>query len=168
MLTHINEKGYAKMVDISDKDNTQRVAIATATITLSKVALEKVKNGQIKKGDVLSVAQVAGIMGAKNTSNNIPMCHQINLVGCDLDFEIDDENSCIKIYSTCKSMGKTGVEMEALNSCSIAALTTVEKGNGSIAALTIYDMCKAVDKKMVISNIHLIKKTGGKSGDFKF
>ncbi|GAA0238553.1 cyclic pyranopterin monophosphate synthase MoaC [Metaclostridioides mangenotii] len=155
MLTHINEKGYAKMVDISDKDDTQRVAIATATITLSKEALEKVKNGQIKKGDVLSVAQVAGIMGAKNTSNNIPMCHQINLVGCDLDFEIDDENSCIKIYSTCKSMGKTGVEMEALNSC-------------SIAALTIYDMCKAVDKKMVISNIHLIEKTGGKSGDFKF
>ncbi|WP_027701954.1 cyclic pyranopterin monophosphate synthase MoaC [Metaclostridioides mangenotii] len=155
MLTHINEKGYAKMVDISDKDDTQRVAIATATITLNKEALEKVKNGQIKKGDVLSVAQVAGIMGAKNTSNNIPMCHQINLVGCDLDFEIDDENSCIKIYSTCKSMGKTGVEMEALNSC-------------SIAALTIYDMCKAVDKKMVISNIHLIEKTGGKSGDFKF
>jgi cyclic pyranopterin phosphate synthase len=155
MLTHINEKGYAKMVDISDKDDTQRVAIATATITLSKEALEKVKNGQIKKGDVLSVAQVAGIMGAKNTSNNIPMCHQINLVGCDLDFEIDDENTCIKIYSTCKSMGKTGVEMEALNSC-------------SIAALTIYDMCKAVDKKMVISNIHLIEKTGGKSGGFKF
>jgi cyclic pyranopterin phosphate synthase len=155
MLTHINEKGYAKMVDISDKDDTQRVAIATATITLSKEALEKVKNGQIKKGDVLSVAQVAGIMGAKNTSNNIPMCHQINLVGCDLDFEIDDENTCIKIYSTCKAMGKTGVEMEALNSC-------------SIAALTIYDMCKAVDKKMVISNIHLIEKTGGKSGGFKF
>ena len=155
MLTHINEKGYAKVVDISDKDDTQRIAVATATITLSKEALEKVKNGQIKKGDVLSVAQVAGIMGAKNTSNNIPMCHQINLVGCDLDFEIDDENSSIKIYSTCKSMGKTGVEMEALNSC-------------SIAALTIYDMCKAVDKKMVISNIHLIEKTGGKSGDFKF
>lgn len=155
MLTHINEKGYAKMVDISDKEDTQRVAVATATITLSEEALDKVKNGQIKKGDVLSVAQVAGIMGAKNTSDNIPMCHQINLVGCDLDFEIDDENSGIIIYATCKSMGKTGVEMEALNAC-------------SIAALTIYDMCKAIDKKMVISNIHLIEKTGGKSGDFKF
>lgn len=155
MLTHINEKGYAKMVDISDKDDTKRVAIATSTITLSREALQKVRKGQIKKGDVLSVAQVAGIMGAKNTSNNIPMCHQINLVGCDLDFEIDEEKSSIKIYATCKSMGKTGVEMEALNAC-------------SIAALTIYDMCKAIDKKMVISDIHLIKKTGGKSGDFKF
>lgn len=155
MLTHINEKGYAKMVDISEKDDTKRTAIATATITLSREALDKVKNGQIKKGDVLSVAQVAGIMGAKNTSSNIPMCHQIKLVGCDLEFDIDDSASAIRIYATCKSLGKTGVEMEALNAC-------------SLAALTIYDMCKAVDKKMVISNIHLVEKTGGKSGDFKF
>lgn len=155
MLTHINEKGYAKMVDISEKDDTKRTAVATATITLSKEALEKVKNGQIKKGDVLSVAQVAGIMGAKNTSSNIPMCHQIKLVGCDLEFDVDDYMSAIKIYATCKSLGKTGVEMEALNAC-------------SLAALTIYDMCKAVDKKMVISSIHLVEKTGGKSGDFKF
>lgn len=155
MLTHINEKGYAKMVDISDKDDTKRVAIAVATITMSEEALYKIKNGQVKKGEVLSVAQVAGIMGAKNTSNNIPMCHQINLVGCDLDFEITDENSSINIYATCKSLGKTGVEMEALNAA-------------TIAALTIYDMCKAIDKKMVISNIHLLEKTGGKSGNFKF
>ena len=155
MLTHINEKGYAKMVDISEKDNTHRMALAKATITMSKDALEKIKNGQIKKGDVLSVAQVAGIMAAKNTSMNIPMCHQINLVGCDLEFKINDESSSIDIYATCKCLGKTGVEMEALNAC-------------SIAALTIYDMCKAVDKKMVISNLHLVEKTGGKSGDFKF
>ncbi|MEG1310534.1 MAG: cyclic pyranopterin monophosphate synthase MoaC [Romboutsia sp.] len=155
MLTHINEKGYAKMVDISDKDDTKRVATAVATITMNEEALYKVKYGQIKKGEVLSVAQVAGIMGAKNTSNNIPMCHQINLVGCDLDFKIFEEKSCIKIYATCKSLGKTGVEMEALNAC-------------SIAALTIYDMCKAIDKKMVISNIHVLEKTGGKSGYFKF
>ncbi|MCC0629267.1 cyclic pyranopterin monophosphate synthase MoaC [Clostridioides sp. ES-S-0108-01] len=155
MLTHINEKGYAKMVDISEKDDTKRTAVATATITLSQEALEKVKNGQIKKGDVLSVAQVAGIMGAKNTSSNIPMCHQIKLVGCDLEFDIDDSMSAIRIFATCKSLGKTGVEMEALSAC-------------SLAALTIYDMCKAVDKKMVISNIHLVEKTGGKSGDFKF
>lgn len=155
MLTHINEKGYAKMVDISDKDDTKRVATAVATITMSEEALYKVKNGQIKKGEVLSVAQVAGIMGAKNTSNNIPMCHQINLVGCDLDFEINDETSSINVYATCKSLGKTGVEMEALNAC-------------SIAALTIYDMCKAIDKKMVISNIHVLEKSGGKSGGFKF
>ncbi|MGL6106783.1 cyclic pyranopterin monophosphate synthase MoaC [Romboutsia sp.] len=155
MLTHINEKGYAKMVDISNKDETTRIAVATATITMSRDALDKIKNGQIKKGEVISVAQVAGIMGAKNTSLNIPMCHQINLVGCDLEFEIIEQSSSIKIYSTCKSHGKTGVEMEALNAC-------------TIAALTIYDMCKAVDKKMIISNIHLVEKTGGKSGDFKF
>ena len=151
MLTHINEKGYAKMVDISEKENTKRIATAVATITMNKDALHKIKNGQVKKGDVLSVAQVAGIMGAKN----IPMCHQINLVGCDLDFNIDEESSSIQIYATCKSVGKTGVEMEALNAC-------------SIAALTIYDMCKAIDKRMIISNIHLIEKTGGKSGEFKF
>lgn len=155
MLTHINEKGYAKMVDISEKNDTQRTATAVATINVGKKALDKIKNGQVKKGDVLSVAQVAGIMGAKNTPLNIPMCHQINLVGCDLEFEIDEENNDIKIYATCKSLGKTGVEMEALNSC-------------SIAALTIYDMCKAIDKKMVIKNIYLLEKTGGKSGDFKF
>lgn len=155
MLTHINEKGYAKMVDISEKDDTKRVATAVATITMSEDALYKVKNGQVKKGEVLSVAQVAGIMGAKNTSNNIPMCHQINLVGCDLDFEINEEESSINIYATCKSLGKTGVEMEALNSA-------------TIAALTIYDMCKAIDKKMIINNIHVLEKTGGKSGDFKF
>ena len=155
MLTHINEKGYAKMVDISDKDDTKRIATAVATITMSEEALYKVKNGQVKKGEVLSVAQVAGIMGAKNTSNNIPMCHQINLVGCDLDFEINDETSSINIYATCKSLGKTGVEMEALNSA-------------TIAALTIYDMCKAIDKKMIIGNIHVLEKTGGKSGHFKF
>ena len=155
MLTHINEKGYAKMVDISEKEDTVRIAVAVATITISKEIMNKIKNGQIKKGDVLSVAQVAGIMGAKNTSMNIPMCHQINLVGCDLEFEINDKDSSINIYATCKSLGKTGVEMEALNAC-------------SMAALTIYDMCKAVDKRMVINNIHLIEKTGGKSGDFKF
>ncbi len=155
MLTHINEKGYAKMVDISEKEDTVRIAVAVATIIISKEIMHKIKNGEIKKGDVLSVAQVAGIMGAKNTSMNIPMCHQVNLVGCDLEFEINDNDSSINIYATCKSLGKTGVEMEALNAC-------------SIAALTIYDMCKAVDKRMVISNIHLLEKTGGKSGDFEF
>ncbi|MGL6105908.1 cyclic pyranopterin monophosphate synthase MoaC [Romboutsia sp.] len=155
MLTHINEKGYAKMVDISEKSDTVRIAVAVATIHLSKEVMDKIKNGQIKKGDVLSVAQVAGIMGAKNTSTNIPMCHQINLVGADLEFEINDNDSSINIYATCKSLGKTGVEMEALNAC-------------SIAALTIYDMCKAIDKRMVISNIRVLEKSGGKSGNFKF
>ena len=155
MLTHINEKGYAKMVDISEKNDTARTAVAVATISVSEEVMYKIKNGQIKKGDVLSVAQVAGIMGAKNTSMNIPMCHQINLVGADLEFEINDGDSSINIYATCKSLGKTGVEMEALSAC-------------SIAALTIYDMCKAIDKRIVINNIILLEKSGGKSGNFKF
>ena len=155
MLTHINEKGYAKMVDISDKNDTTRQAIATCKIYMSKDTIKRIKSGGIKKGDVLSVAQVAGIMGAKNTPINIPMCHQINLVGCDLEFNINDENNYIEIFATTKSVGKTGVEMEALSSV-------------SIAALTIYDMCKAIDKRMVISDIHLLEKTGGKSGDFKY
>lgn len=155
MLTHINEKGYAKMVDISEKDDTVRCAVASAKIHVSGETLQRVKNGDMKKGDVLSVAQIAGIMGAKNTSTIIPMCHQINLVGCDLEFNINEDENYIEILSTAKSMGKTGVEMEALSSV-------------SIAALTIYDMCKAIDKRMVISDIHLLEKTGGKSGDFKF
>lgn len=155
MLTHINDKGYAKMVDISEKNDTVRCAVASGKIYISEETLDRIKTGGIKKGDVLSVAQVAGIMGAKNTSINIPMCHQINLVGCDLEFNINEENKYIEIICTAKSLGKTGVEMEALNSV-------------SIAALTIYDMCKAIDKRMVISDIHLLEKTGGKSGDFKF
>ncbi|CEI73408.1 MULTISPECIES: cyclic pyranopterin monophosphate synthase MoaC [Romboutsia] len=155
MLTHINEKGYAKMVDVGDKENTKRTATAKASILVNKEIIDKILNGQVKKGDVLSVAQVAGIMGAKNTPMNIPMCHQINLVGCDLDFNIDEKENIINIYATCKSVGKTGVEMEALSAV-------------TIAALTIYDMCKAIDKKMVIKDVHLLEKSGGKSGNFKF
>jgi cyclic pyranopterin phosphate synthase len=153
MLTHINDKGYAKMVDISEKNDTNRVAVASGKIYISDETLDRVKNGGIKKGDVLSVAQVAGIMGAKNTSSIIPMCHNINLVGCDLEFNINE--NYIEIVCTAKSCGKTGVEMEALSGV-------------SIAALTIYDMCKAIDKKMIIGDIHLVEKRGGKSGDFKF
>lgn len=155
MLTHINEKGYAKMVDISEKNDTTRQAIATGKIYMSRETIERVKSGGIKKGDVLSVAQVAGIMGAKNTPINIPMCHQINLVGCDLEFNINYEENYIEIFATTKSVGKTGVEMEALSSV-------------SIAALTIYDMCKAIDKRMRITDVHLLEKTGGKSGDFNY
>lgn len=153
MLTHINKKGYAKMVDISEKDNTTRQAIATGKVYMAKETIERIKSGGIKKGDVLSVAQVAGIMGAKNTPINIPMCHQINLVGCDLEFNINEEELYIEILATTKSIGKTGVEMEALSSV-------------SIAALTIYDMCKAIDKRMKISDIHLLEKIGGKNGKF--
>ncbi|WP_195939425.1 cyclic pyranopterin monophosphate synthase MoaC [Romboutsia sp. 1001713B170131_170501_G6] len=155
MLTHINEKGYAKMVDVGDKENTKRTATAKASILVSEEIINKILIGQVKKGDVLSVAQVAGIMGAKNTPMNIPMCHNINLVGCDLDFNIDKKENTINIYATCKSVGKTGVEMEALSAA-------------TMAALTIYDMCKAIDKKMVIKDVHLLEKSGGKSGNFKF
>lgn len=155
MLTHINEKGYAKMVDVGNKENTKRTATAKASILVSEEIINKILNGQVKKGDVLSVAQVAGIMGAKNTPMNIPMCHNINLVGCDLDFNIDEKENTINIYATCKSVGKTGVEMEALSAV-------------TMAALTIYDMCKAIDKKMVIKDVHLLEKSGGKSGNFKF
>lgn len=154
MLTHINDKGYAKMVDISGKEDTTRKAVASCKIYLNNETIQRIKKGGIKKGDVLSVAQVAGIMGAKNTSINIPMCHQINLVGCDLEFNINEEENYIQIYSTTKSIGKTGVEMEALSSV-------------SIAALTIYDMCKAIDKSMIIGDIKLIEKTGGKTGNYK-
>lgn len=152
-FTHFNENGKARMVDVGEKNETKRVAIARGTIKMNRETLNKVKDGQMKKGDVLSVAQVAGIMGAKKTSDIIPMCHNILINGVDLNFEIDEENSAINIEAEARTTGKTGVEMEALSAV-------------SIAALTIYDMCKAIDKEMVIDNIRLVKKTGGKSGEF--
>lgn len=154
-LTHFNENGKARMVDVGEKRETNRTAIARGTIKMNEETLIKVKEGQMKKGDVLAVAQVAGIMGAKRTSDVIPMCHNIFINGIDLRFEIDEENSVINIEAEAKTTGKTGIEMEALTAV-------------SIAALTIYDMCKAVDKGMIIDNIRLIKKTGGKSGEFTF
>lgn len=153
-LTHINEQGRAKMVDVSEKEDTAREAIAVGSIYMKKETLERIKEGGIKKGDVLSVAQVGGIMGAKNTSNIIPMCHPINISGCNISFKLDFENSKIDIEASAKTVGKTGIEMEALTAV-------------SIAALTIYDMCKAIDREMTISNIMLIKKSGGKSGLFQ-
>lgn len=153
-LTHINEQGRAKMVDVSEKEDTAREAIAVGSIYMKKETLERIKEGGIKKGDVLSVAQVGGIMGAKNTSNIIPMCHPINISGCNISFKLDFENLKIDIEAAAKTVGKTGIEMEALTAV-------------SIAALTIYDMCKAIDREMTISNIMLIKKSGGKSGLFQ-
>lgn len=154
-LTHINEEGYAKMVDVSEKEETIREAIAKGSIYMNRNTIMAIVEGKIKKGDVLSVAQIGGIMGAKSTSDIIPMCHNINIYGADLDFHVDENNSKIDIIATVRTVGVTGVEMEALTSV-------------SIAALTIYDMCKAIDKEMVISDIHLVKKTGGRSGDFYF
>lgn len=150
-LTHFNEEGRAHMVEVGDKDITDRTAIASGRIRMKKETIERIRQGLIKKGDVLSVAQIAGIMGAKKTSDIIPMCHNIFLTGANIKFDIKDDS--IELIAEVKCTGKTGVEMEALTSL-------------SIACLTIYDMCKAIDKDMVIEDIKLIKKTGGKSGDY--
>ena len=154
-LTHFDNKGNAVMVDVSNKNETERIAIATGTVKASSETIELIKSGNIKKGDVLGVSRVAGIMASKQTSNLIPMCHPLMINGANIDFELDEENSRVIIYGSVKTTGKTGVEMEALTGV-------------SIAALTIYDMCKAVDKRMVIGDIHLVKKLGGKSGEFNF
>ena len=152
-FTHFDENKNAVMVDVSDKDITDRVAIATGRITLCDEAMEAIKGRKIKKGDVLTVARVAGIMGQKRTSELIPMCHNINLTGSKITFEI--EGNDIVVFSKAKTAGKTGVEMEALMGV-------------NIALLTVYDMCKAIDKRMLISDVHLVEKKGGKSGDFFF
>jgi len=153
-LTHINEQGHAKMVDVTSKDDTKRIAIAAGSIFMAPATLRQITDGKIKKGDVLSVAQVAGIMAAKKTYEIIPMCHSLLLTGSDIHFDCDEENSAIHITVTVKTTGKTGVEMEALTAV-------------SAAALTIYDMCKAVDRDMLIQNIRLIEKSGGKSGHYQ-
>lgn len=154
-FTHFDKSGNARMVDVSDKNKTERVAIAVSRIKMSRETLELIKKGGIGKGDVLGVARVAGIMASKQTSNLIPMCHPLMISSSNIDFEIDHKESAIDIKATVKIVDKTGVEMEALTAA-------------TIAALTIYDMCKAVDKRMVIESTHLLKKTGGKSGEFNF
>lgn len=153
MLTHINESGRAKMVDVGEKDETLRIATARGRITMLPETFERIMNGGVKKGDVLAVAQVAGIMGAKRTSDLVPMCHPIFLTGVDMTFTPDEAHASIEIEAVAKTIGRTGVEMEALS-----AVTT--------AALTIYDMVKAMDRTMVIEDIRLVQKSGGKSGDF--
>ncbi len=153
-FTHFDENGAAVMVDVSEKEVTTRIAIARGSIQVNQVVIESIKNKTAKKGDVLGVARVAGIMGVKQTSSVIPMCHPLLISKCSVDFEIDEELG--EIHATCmvKIEGKTGVEMEALN-----GVTT--------ALLTIYDMCKAVDKNMVIKQIYLEEKQGGRSGYYK-
>lgn len=153
-LTHINKEGRARMVDVSEKSETLREAVACGSIYMKHETLDKINEGTIKKGDVLSVAQVGGIMAAKNTAHIIPMCHPIMMSGCDISFRLDFEKSRVEIKATVKNTGQTGVEMEALTAV-------------SAAALTIYDMCKAIDREMVISDIMLLKKSGGKSGLFE-
>lgn len=150
-LSHINEQGYARMVDVSAKEDSIRIARAQAVVHMQPATLVMIREGAIKKGDVLAVAQVAGIMGAKQTPSLIPMCHPLLLSGVDLSFVLDEAEASILINSEVKTTGKTGVEMEA-----ITAVT--------VAALTIYDMCKAVDRWMEITDIGLLEKSGGKSG----
>jgi len=152
-LTHINEQGRGRMVDVSGKSDTKRYAMAKGHIRVGRKTLDLILNQGIKKGDVLSVAQVGGIMGAKRTADIIPMCHNIMISGVDIEFEPDIDKSIIEITAHARTVGKTGIEMEAL--CAVSA-----------AALTIYDMCKAVDKEMVIGDIRLMKKSGGRSGDY--
>lgn len=154
-FTHFNESGRARMVDVSAKAETERIAKATSKVITNSNTFQMIKEGRMKKGDVLAVAQVAGIMGAKKTPDIIPMCHPIMLTGIDIDYELNDDECSITIISTCKCTGQTGVEMEALTAA-------------SIAALTIYDMCKAVQRDIRIEETHLLEKSGGKSGDYRF
>lgn len=152
-LTHFNKDGRARMVDVSAKDPTLRTATAAGTVYLNAETYELVMTGRMKKGDVLAVAQVAGIMAAKRNPELIPMCHPIMLTGVDISFQPDDAAHTIGIEATARCKGETGVEMEALTAV-------------SVAALTVYDMCKAVQRDIEIGRIRLLKKSGGKSGDY--
>ena len=151
-LSHLDEQGRAKMVDVGAKPDTQREAVARGLVTVRPETLKLVAEGGISKGEVLSVARVAGIMAAKNTPHLVPMCHPLLLTHIEVDLRLDTDLSAIEITATVRTTGKTGVEMEALTAVS-----------GS--ALTVYDMCKAVDKAMRIENVRLVRKSGGKSGD---
>ena len=152
-LTHFDKNGNPSMVDINQKDATVRVAIATGKIIMKANTLKKILDLKIKKGDVLNVAKLAGIMAAKKTDQLIPLCHSIPLSYVNVDLEPNIQESSVKITAEASLVGKTGVEMEALTAV-------------SVAALTIYDMCKAIDREMIITNIKLIHKSGGKSGEF--
>ena len=152
-FTHFNDQGRAKMVNVGEKDITERKATAAGRVLVSRETFELIKTGGMKKGDVLTVAQIAGVMGAKKTPQIIPMCHPVMINGVDLDLSLDEERCSVEIKATVSCSGKTGVEMEALTAV-------------SIAALTVYDMCKAVQKDMEITDIRLMEKSGGVHGDF--
>ena len=152
-FTHFNEQGRAKMVDVTDKPVTNRQAVAMAKVLVSAETFALIKSGGMKKGDVLTVAQVAGVMGAKKTPEVIPMAHPITLTGIDLRLELNEEDHSVDIQASVTCDGKTGVEMEALTAA-------------SVAALTVYDMCKAVQKDIVITDVCLLEKSGGVHGDF--
>ena len=153
-FTHFNEQGRAKMVDVGDKPVTTRTAIARGSVLVNEHTFALIRSGGMKKGDVLTVAQIAGVMGAKRTPDLIPMCHPILIDGIDLKLSLDEERLAVDIVAELRCGGRTGVEMEALTAV-------------SVAALTVYDMCKAVQKDMVISDIRLLRKTGGVHGDYE-
>lgn len=153
-FTHFDEQGKAVMVDVSAKDETERVATAIGSITMQPETLALILEGGVKKGDVLSVARLAGIMGAKRTPDLIPLCHPLALTSVTVELKVDPTRNAVDIEATCKLKGRTGVEMEALTAV-------------SIAALTVYDMCKAVDRGMRIGDIRLVHKSGGKSGTYE-
>ncbi|MBT5047164.1 MAG: cyclic pyranopterin monophosphate synthase MoaC [Rhodospirillaceae bacterium] len=153
-LSHIDADGKAVMVDVSEKDVTDRVATACGTVLMELETLRLIEEGGVKKGDVLSVARLAGIMGAKKTPELIPLCHPLALNSIHVDLTIDTDRVAIDIRATCRVKGRTGVEMEALTAV-------------SVAALTIYDMCKAVDRTMRLTDIRLLEKSGGRSGSFR-
>ena len=153
-FTHFDKEGKARMVDVSDKAETERVATAQGSVIMQPATLALIKDGGVKKGDVLSVARLAGIMGAKKTPELIPLCHPLALTSVQVDLTLDEARNAVDITATCKLVGKTGVEMEALTAV-------------SVAALTVYDMCKAVDKGMQIVDIRLTHKSGGKSGTYE-
>lgn len=155
VLTHFNAEGRARMVDVSEKAETLRTATAHARVFVNPDTFALIIEGKMKKGDVLAVAQVAGIMAAKKNSELIPMCHPLRITGVDIDFSTDEKTSTIDIEATVRCLGETGVEMEALTAA-------------SVAALTIYDMCKAVQRDIEIGEIRLLAKSGGKSGDYRY
>lgn len=153
-FTHLDEVGRAKMVDVGDKDVTERTAAATALLRMRPETLRAIEEGSVKKGEVLAVARVAGIMAAKKTSDLIPLCHVIPIESVKIAFTVEGEG-LLRVVSTVKSSYKTGVEMEALTAA-------------SVAALTVYDMCKAIDRGMCVEEVRLLEKSGGKSGDYRY
>ncbi|ARA93452.1 MAG: cyclic pyranopterin monophosphate synthase MoaC [Bacteroidetes bacterium] len=153
-LTHVNPQGGVRMVDVGAKPDTVRTAVAAGRVLLGSQAFQLVQENKVRKGDVLTVAQIAGIMGAKQTSKLIPLCHDVQVKGVDVELVLNEADQAIDIRAYAKTTGPTGVEMEALTAV-------------SIAGLTIYDMCKSVSKEIVITDIHLLAKTGGQSGDYR-
>lgn len=153
-LTHFDAEGRARMVDVSDKDVTARVAIARGSVIMAPATLQRIRQGDIKKGDVLAVARLAGIMAAKRTHDLVPLCHPLALTGVNVDLRVDPDRNAVDIEAEVKTTGRTGVEMEALTAV-------------SVAALTVYDMCKAIDRAMRITDIRLAHKSGGKSGTYE-